>query len=786
MLRGRERLSREAQDVALLALAAVLVPATWRLLLGWSWGDLIPGHDGVATVFLAIRELVNADGRWSDLVYRADLFGGMKVRDAVGPLPALALLARLPLSPTAVFNVLTFLIQIVIAFLGVRTAQDLAAVVAPGSRPATWLERTMGVWLCAFAPALAWRLGYGHHTLVVGGLPFAAALALVAASGAGTLSVTLLIVATAALVNGVLFTGHQMVLYGVVFGGPILLGLWLTCGGRGLHLRVPALAAVAAFLIALPGLWPVFAHAAGSDSLRSLGRTEVTYSWLTSEPLDWLTSIPWTRLAVPFRRPVLFHHEINYAAGPLLALLALVPWRRARGLAAGLIASVVLVLLFSMHVQPFSSALLFVVPPLNSFRVPARAILPAVSLLPVLVLAGVLARAEARPRATAALIALAAAGVFFLPSQAREAVGWTVALAVVALGPQGRRDLSPLAWTALLVGMAAGSVSAFRERLLPFIPGEAALARAESIGAAAVRAEPRLASPLVRASVSPEAEFEANTPFAARLSALDGYFFPSRRFVELVCALRGQAYQPNQLIVRMPEDHPTSPPMFQLYDVAWRVRVRPGPAGAVDVEPLPTPGTRLVQRRLLADGLLRLPGPRAACHGGQRGRPRPREHVARDHGPGSGRRPAASVRGSRLRGGAGSRREGPARRARRHGGRRRPRRLSADLRHELRGDSAGLGRLPRRRTGHRTGHGVPGLRGPRRGVGSPGHDGGPDRGGARRDPPAAGLDPRRPPDAGGRGLARPSGAAAGNVMGARFSPGIRPGRVDLALGDTVT
>jgi hypothetical protein len=588
VLRGGGRLPREAQDVALLALAAVLVPATWRVLLGWSWGDLIPGHDGVATVFLAIRELVDAGGRWSDLVYRADLFGGMKVSDAIGPLPALALLARLPLSPTGVFNVLTFLIQIVIAFLGVRAAQDLAAVLAPGSRAATWLERAMGVWLCAFAPALAWRLGYGHHTLVVGGLPFVAALALLAASGAGTLSVTLLIVATVAMVNGVLFTGHQMVLYGVVFGGPILLGLWLTCGARGSHLRVPGLAAGAAFLIALPGLWPVFAHAAGSDSLRSLGRTELTYSWLTSEPMDWLTSIPWTRLAVPFRRPVLFHHEINYAAGPLLALLVLVPWRRARGLAAGLIASVVLVLLLSMNVQPFSSALLFVVPPLNSFRVPARAILPAVSLLPVLVLAGFLIRAELRPRAGAALLALAAAGVFFLPSQGREAMGWTVALAVVALGSQGRRDLSPLAWTALLVFMAAGSLSAFRERLLPFVPGEAALARSESIGAAAVRAEPSLASPLVRARVSPETEFEANTAFAARLSALDGYFFPSRRFVELVNALRGQAYQPNQLIVRMPEDHPTSPAMFQLYNVAWRVRA--APAGTLDVERVPRLG----------------------------------------------------------------------------------------------------------------------------------------------------------------------------------------------------
>lgn len=589
MLTGRGRLPREAQDIALLALAAVMVPATWRLLLGWSWTDLIPGHDGVATVFLAIRELVEADGRWSDLVYRADLFGGMKVRDAVGPLPALALLARLPLSPTAVFNVLTFLIQIVIAFLGVRTAVDLASVMATEPRPATWLERAAGVWMCGFAPALAWRLGYGHHTLVVGGLPFLAALALVAASGAGTVTVTLLIVATAALVNGVLFTGHQMVLYGAVFGGPMLLGLWLTCGGRPRALRVPALACVAAFLIALPGLWAVLAHAAGTDSLRRLGRMELTYAWLTSEPMDWLTSIPWTRLALPIRRPVLYHHEVNYAAGPLLALLVLVPWRRARGLAAGVAVSVALALLFSMDVRPFSSVLLFLVPPLNSFRVPPRAILPAVSLLPVLVLAAVLARPEAGTRVWATLIALAAGGVFFLPSQGREALGWAAALAVVALGPQGRRDLPALAWSALLMGMAGGSLGAFGERLLPFVPGEEVLARAERNGAAAVRAQPSLASPLVRASVGAEAEFEANTAFAARLSALDGYFFPSRRFVELVCALRGQAYQPNQLIVRMPEDHPTSRPMFQLYDVAWRVRAAPGADGPVVVQPLATP-----------------------------------------------------------------------------------------------------------------------------------------------------------------------------------------------------
>jgi hypothetical protein len=569
----------EADDMALLALAAVLVPATWWLLLGWSWPDLIAGHDGVATVFLAIRELVEAKGRWAELAYRADLFGGMKMKDAIGPLPVLALLARLPLSPTTVFNVFTFLVQITIAFLAVRTATDLAAAWTATRRRPTWLEGMAGVWMCGFAPALAWRLGYGHHTLVVGTLPFLAAASLLAAAGAGTVTVTLVVVAAAALVNGILFTGHQLVLYSVVFGGPILVGLWKTCGVRPRALGAVALTCLAAFLIALPGFYGVLHHASSGDSLRALGRMELTYAWLTSHPLDWLTSIPWTRQALPFRRPVLYHHEINYAAGPLLALLALVPWRRAKTLALGVAASVVLVLLFSMNVRPYSDALLFVIPPLNTFRVPPRAILPALLLLPSLVLAAFLVRSGAGGKAgPTALLALAAGGIFFfLPSLAREAVGWAVAVALVWQTLQRRRAWPAAAWTAVLCVIAAGSVAAFRERLLPFVHGEAALAQMRTAGEEAIRAQPALASPLVRVSLGPEAPgFEANTAFAARLSALEGYFFPLRRFVELLCALRGQEYRPNQLITRFPEDHPTSRPMFQLYDVAWRVRLRPG------------------------------------------------------------------------------------------------------------------------------------------------------------------------------------------------------------------
>ena len=73
--------------------------------------------------------------------------------------------------------------------------------------------------------------------------------------------------------------------------------------------------------------------------------------------------------------------------------------------------------------------------------------------------------------------------------------------------------------------------------------------------------------------------FGANTA-SSRASPRSSISF-NPRFVELLCALRGQEYRPNQLITRFPEEHPTSRPMFQLYDVAWRVRLRPGEAAEV-------------------------------------------------------------------------------------------------------------------------------------------------------------------------------------------------------------
>jgi hypothetical protein len=553
---------REREDGRTLVTALVLVPAIW-LALGWTWSETVSGHDGLANLLVVLRELAAVRGDWSGLLYRADLLGGMKVRDAVGPLPVAALWAGAGLSPSAILNLTTFFVQVSVAFLGVRAASDLATAWRGSAPQMDWTLRAAGVCACAFAPVLGWRLGYGHLTLVTGTLPYLAAVALVAAAGVGSTGLVLLAVATVAIVNGVLFTGHQMVLYGAVFGGPVLVGLWASCGRRPRDLVLPAAVVAGSCLIALPDFWGVLRHALGTDSLRELSGMDLTYSYLTAHPLDWLGSLAWTRQVIAPWRHVDHHHEVNSPAGPLLVLaIALVPWRKARALALGVLVSVWMALVFSMDVRPFSE-LLLLFPPLGSFRVPTRAMAPALYLLPVLALAGALSGRE--PPRRLAWAAGAGLVLAVLPWLAREAVGWTLAAAVLvqAIG---------LPRTAVFVAVAIGGLGAFRERLLPFVAGDALLLRASRVGEVARRHEPALASPLERVRPQFEwPEFLANTSLAAGLSSLDGYYFPQRRFVELVSVLRYQPYHPNALLLRFPATHPSSLLLDQLYNVAWTV-----------------------------------------------------------------------------------------------------------------------------------------------------------------------------------------------------------------------
>jgi hypothetical protein len=607
---------RERDDARTLALVVLVVPLTWWLLLGWSWPRSIAGHDAIAHDLLMIREVAESGQGWSSLVYRPDLLGGFKGRDTLGPFPLFPLLAWLGASAVAVSVASAFIVQALLGFLGCRATQDVAAAWSGDARRLLWLERLGTLWLCAFAPALAWRLSYGHLNLVTGLLPFAAALALVVAAAARTVTVTLVALAAAGFVLGLLHSGQQIVVAGVVFGAPVLAGAWLSLGGSWRRLAPLALVPVGAFLIALPGFWGMLAHARGSDAPRALGEATVIYDFITATARDWVTSIPWTVASLPAARDAAMHHEVNYPIGPLLLLLAAVPWGRARALGLGLGLSLAAVLVLSMDLAPISRALLALVPPLKSFRVPERAVLPWLWAVSILAIAALMQRRMVEPPPGAAApaprarrrrdgraargapgwwrpyaVALAvplAVGLWLMPSAAREVAVWALTAAGVVVLLRGRGPAVAAVIVVLVLGV--GGVGAFRERLLPFTDAGALLAEAGRLGDTVRRAKPELESPLTRARLDLTIPaFAVNTGFAAGLSSLDGYGVPTRRFAALWFTLRGGRREPTAVFFALPPGDPAFRALRQLYNVAWEVTVPS--AGRLTLAPLgPTAG----------------------------------------------------------------------------------------------------------------------------------------------------------------------------------------------------
>jgi hypothetical protein len=81
------------------------------------------------------------------------------------------------------------------------------------------------------------------------------------------------------------------------------------------------------------------------------------------------------------------------------------------------------------------------------------------------------------------------------------------------------------------------------------------------------------------------APFDANTAWAMRLSALDGYLFPNRRFVELVTALREHPYTAAAMLLHFPRSYRSSWPLYRLFNVTSLI-VGPDSEGRLHVRPL--------------------------------------------------------------------------------------------------------------------------------------------------------------------------------------------------------
>lgn len=585
----RKRL--EIEDLRDLAAALVLVPALWTIAFGWRPALLVCGYDGPAIDLFGLQQALDAGGDWRRMLYRVGWLGGAELYTVGGLSWPVQLASALGVPAWATLNLVNLGVQAAHGFLALRLTQLLVSRWRGEPVRFALPLRLLLLTVFAFAPLLGWKLSRSHWGFVLGTAVFESALVLVLSGLARRTTATLAAVSFGLFAFAFQGAGQQALLNGAVFGLPLFLGAVLpqVKRDRGLLLEgivLPAVLALAALAFASQELWAMITHASGDDAARSVGGETVTYSYLTANGADWLASLPWNLGIVPIARPPIQHHEANLPFGPMLLLLALVPWRRAAWLGAGLLVSLVLPALFAMNAHPVSDALLAAVPLLKSFRVPTRALLPGAMALAPVAMAGVLCRCTVTPRA-GWMAAGAALPLLFLlramPATAAELVLWVAAAAAIALVV--RKQAKTPAFAALVALTAAGGLVAFGQRLAPF-PSPARIRSALAEGRAdALRRAPELSNPLVRAFIPwTDTDVHSNTGALAGLSGIGGYGFAGRRYLQLFAAAAGAKYHPTLVNLNPRLIERALPVLGPLYDAAWKVSAAPR---GTSVEPLP-------------------------------------------------------------------------------------------------------------------------------------------------------------------------------------------------------
>ena len=213
------------EDLLALLGAALLVPGVW-LFLGWRPDRLVSGYDAISALLPMVQALVDAHGRPSRLSPTVpSCWGAWPCATRSGPSRCSSMLAAAGFDAPTILNLATFWVQALFAFFAQRAMRDLGDLL--GAAPWPIAARVpLAVVFVAFAPFVGWRVGHGHLTLLVGLLPFLATLALLAAATVGSTTRVLVVTGILTIAASLPFVGQQMVLYGAVFGLPILLGLW--------------------------------------------------------------------------------------------------------------------------------------------------------------------------------------------------------------------------------------------------------------------------------------------------------------------------------------------------------------------------------------------------------------------------------------------------------------------------------------------------------------------------------------------------------------------------------
>ena len=592
----KQSVLRDLQSWQLLISLITLIPIIWWLVLGWTPSHLIDQHDNLHQGYVYLQQLERAAGDWTKFLYWPQLTGGVKVHDVTGSLPIVQLLAYMGASPLIISNLSVFFVQVLFAYFCTRSVLCLTQIAFNNKEATPYIVLVLIGILFAFLPLLGWRLSYGHQNIVYGLFVFLCMTSLLLDEICDRRSMVSLLLALVALTHTFQFSGYQLIHYSVVFGAPLILALVVANPGQS-HLHrlgwfvFPTLVFLAALLISLPKFTGMLANALSDEMGRSVYNS-VIYSYTIATVRDWISSIPWSAGFIPDARQAFTYQEVNYPLGPVVLLLFLVkPTTPLIRLYIGLGLSLFLALVVSMNIKPLSNLLTSTIPLLESFRVPARSILPfllfltmtsAAALLKLIAEAGKHHHPDGSPgsretflpdpgpaRWQPILLAIVAVAFFAYSSPLINDIALALLVAATFWLVKKKKYRGEIALLTLAL-FTGGAIAAFSERINPPLQDPISSAAISPIVELIAEQAPWLDQPLNRVYTNIHLKGIAfNSSFFMDISSLSGYWFPLRRYAQLEAALNNKPYRAAVSVFNNPPSREGFEILNRLYNVAW-------------------------------------------------------------------------------------------------------------------------------------------------------------------------------------------------------------------------
>jgi len=525
----------------------IVVAATW-VLLGFRPAYSVMGNDAIKLFLPILTLLKDIGGDFGALVYRPEYFGGANLLGLRGALPLSVVMAKAGLPAIWTLNADVFVAQALVGFLATQAVRSLAGS-PPGFATRRDLFVTAGItWLIGFSPLMGWRINAGHINLVYGLAAFVALVTLWMTITRGNLTRVTALAVVVTLASAFCVQGFQVLVYGVVICGPMLLALaYISAEGDWRRIGKTTVAcagvAIVALMIAAPVFLAMFAFATSTETTRSPGHDMAIYSYFVASWRECVNVLPWFEHPISNLtqgRPL----ETRYGLGPALLLLPLLGRGRGRTFIVATVCSLAFGFVLAARIEPVAGWLLHI-PILGDYRVPMRLFMPLTTLCTMVVVAEVLKAIDrdrqVLGRATLLLFVLAAMLVLLLTPIGKETL--VLLLALIVLFSILRQRLAMLVPTVMM--LVALDLYAFAGTVAIDSKAGEFLEANRGVGASLIKDYPALRMPLNRIDTNIDT-FGLATSSVGKLTSITGYGFPSRQYSILVHDLVGAPYSPTE------------------------------------------------------------------------------------------------------------------------------------------------------------------------------------------------------------------------------------------------